>query len=214
LLVAAFLVAICWARERPYLLVGWLWFLGTLVPVIGLIQVGGFSMADRYFYLPLIGVLVLAIWGAEELTRRWRYQVPALSVAGGAAMVLCLALTRQQIGYWRDSETLWGHALAVTENNALAHYNFGTFLDKKRQTDDAIGQYQEAIRLNPGYIEAHNGLGNTLLKKGEIDEAIHQFQEAIRLKPGFADVHYNLGIASTGQAKPMRRSVNTSKPSA
>jgi len=191
------LSVLLWMQRRrfPYLLVGWLWFLGTLIPVIGLVQVGGQAMADRYTYLPSLGVLVLAVWGAYELARGWRYQVLALSVAGGAAIVLCLALTRQQLGHWKDSETLFRHALAVTENNPVAHKVLGAALDKKGQTDEAIGQYQEAIRLKPGYADAHCNLGVALGKKGQTDEAISQYQETIRLKPDHVEAHYNLGNA-------------------
>ena len=185
-----------WApRKRPYLAAGWLWYVVTLLPVIGLIQVGDFSRADRFTYVPLIGVFLALTWGAYELTRRWRYQVLALSVAGGAAIVLCLALTRQQLGYWQDSETLFRHALEVTENNYLAHNNLGVALDKKGQIDEAIRQYQEAIRLKPDYADAHNNLGVALDKKGQTDEAIRQYQEALRLKPDYAEAHNNLGIA-------------------
>ena len=108
-------------RRYPFLLMGWLWFCGTLVPVIELVQAGGQAMADRFTYVPSLGVLILAIWGVYELTRRWQYHVVALSVAGCAAIILCLGLTRQQLGYWQDSETLFRHALEVTENNYLAH---------------------------------------------------------------------------------------------
>ena len=128
-------------RRYPFLLMGWLWFCGTLVPVIGLVQSGEQAMADRFTYVPSLGVLILAIWGAYELTRRWRYHVIALSVAGSAAIVLCMALTRQQLGYWQDSETLFRHALEVTENNYLAHNNLGDALIKKGQIDEAISQY-------------------------------------------------------------------------
>ena len=115
------LSVLVWVQRRryPYLLIGWLWYCGTLVPVSQVIQTGAHAMADRWTYLPSLGVLILTVWGAYELTRRWRYQALALSVAGGAAIVLCLALTRQQIGYWRDSEALFRHALEVTENNYL-----------------------------------------------------------------------------------------------
>jgi len=182
-------------RRSPFLLMGWLWFVGTLVPVIGLVQVGGQAMADRYSYLPSQGVLVCAVWGAYELTRRWRYHVIALSLAGSAAIVLCMVLTRQQLGYWKNSETLFRHALDVTQNNYLAHDNLGTALSEKGQIDEAIRQYQEAIRLNPDYDPAHNNLGMALGEKGQINEAIGQFQEAIRLKPDDAEPHINLGIA-------------------
>jgi tetratricopeptide (TPR) repeat protein len=179
----------------PFLLMGWLWFCGTLVPVIGLVQVGGQAMADRYTYIPSLGVLILTIWGAYELTRPWQHRMIMLSVAGGAAIVLCLGLTRQQLGYWQDSETLFRHALAVTENNYLAYNNLGVALDKQDQTDEAIRQYQEAIRLKPGYAEAHNNLGVVLDKQDQTDEAIRQYQEAIRLEPDYANAHNNLGFA-------------------
>jgi protein O-mannosyl-transferase len=186
-----------WMRRPryPYLLMGWLWFLGALVPVIGLVQVGEQAMADRYTYLPSLGVLVIGVWGACELSRRWRYQVLALSVAGGAAILLCLVLMWQQIGYWQDGETLFRHALEVTENNSMAHDSLGIALDKKGQTDEAIRQYQAALRLKPGYADAHNNLGAALEKKGQSDEAIRQYQEALRLEPDDALAHNNLGAA-------------------
>jgi protein O-mannosyl-transferase len=186
-----------WAQRRrsPFLLMGWLWFVGTLLPVIGLVQVGDQALADRYTYLPSLGVLILAVWGTAELTRDWQHRAPALSVAGSVAVMVCLALTRQQIAYWQNSETLFGRALEVTENNYLAHNNLGNALHKKGQRDEAIAHYQEAIRLNPGFALAHDNLGNALDEKGEADEAIRHFQEAIRLKPDYAEAHYNLGNA-------------------
>jgi tetratricopeptide (TPR) repeat protein len=182
-------------RRYPFLLIGWLWFVGTLVPVIGLVQAGAQAMADRYTYIPSLGVLVFAIWGAYELTRRWHYGVIALSVAGGAAIVLCLSLTRQQLEHWQDTETLFRHAIAVTENNHLAHKVLGAALDMQGRTEEAIQQFQEAIRLKPGYADAHNSLGAALAKKGQIDEAIRQYQEAIRLRRDHAEAHNNLGVA-------------------
>ena len=242
------ITALVWAgrRRHPYLLVGWLWYCGTLVPVSQLVQTGGHAIADRYTYLPSLGALILLIWGACELVqgktegRRQktedrgqttddsdtrhatrdtqhvsptRLQSPIASrksqillwVAGGAAILLCLALTRQQIGYWRDSEALFQHALEVTENNALAHNNLGAALGKKGQTDEAIREYLEALRLKPGYAQAHNNLGAALARQGQIDEAIAQYLEAVRLDPNYGQAHFDFGIAlerkgQTGEA--------------
>jgi len=181
-------------RRYPFLLVGWLWYCGTLVPVIGLVQSGEQAMADRFTYVPALGVMLQVSWGALELTRRWRSRAIALSVAGSVAIVICIGLTRQQLGYWRDSETLWRHALEVTKGNYFAHRTLGDALVKKNEMDDAISQYEEAIRLQPGDASAHDGLGTALAVKGQTDDAVNQFKEAIRLQPDYTDPHYNLGV--------------------
>jgi len=182
-------------RRCPFLLMGWLWFCGTLVPVIELVQSGSQAMADRFTYVPSLGVLIIVVWGAYELTRRWRYHELALSVAGCAAIFLCIGLTRQQLGYWQDSEALFRHTLEVTGNNYLAHNHLGMALNSKGQIDEAISQYREAIRLKPNDAICHNNLGTALGSKGQTDEAISQYQEAIRLNPDYAGIHNNLGAA-------------------
>jgi protein O-mannosyl-transferase len=182
-------------RRYPFLLMGWLWYCGTLVPVIGLVQAGWVAMADRFTYVPSLGMLILTIWGTYGLTRHWRYQTVVSSVAACMAIVTFFALTRLQLAYWKDSGTLFRHALEVTENNYIAHNSLGLVLDKQGQHDEAISQYLEVIRLKPDYVEAHNNLGIALDEKGQPDAAIHQFQEAIRLKPNHANAQYNLGIA-------------------
>jgi tetratricopeptide (TPR) repeat protein len=191
------LSSLVWVQRRrlPYLLVGWLWFVGTLVPVIGLVQVGAQAMADRYTYLPSLGVLILAVWGAHELTGSWRYQVRALWVAGGVAVVVCPLLTREQITYWKDSEALFRHALEVTQNNPLAHNGLGVALDEKGQIDEAIRQLQEALRLGPDNADVHYNLGVAFFQQGRTAEAIRQFQETVRLRPNHAEAHNNLGTA-------------------
>jgi protein O-mannosyl-transferase len=195
LLVGITVMCVAARRRHPFMLMGWLWFVGTLVPVIELVQSGDQAMADRFTYIPSIGVLIMLIWGAHELTRHWRYQEKGLWVVGGAAVILCLGLTQRQLGYWRDSETLFRHALAVTENNYLAHNNLGDTLLKQGRIDEASRQFQEALRLKPDYADAQDNLGVVLATKGQIDEAIRQFQEALRLKPDYARACNNLGTA-------------------
>ena len=228
LVVGAFIAVLWLGRRRPYLLVGWCWFWGALIPVIGLTRGWGSFMADRFTYLPSIGLMILPVWGAYELIQGKaaggvereereerqerqergsvghalarstlhapRFTLILLSVAGGAAIVLCLALTRQQIGNWRDSEALFRHAIEVTENNDRAYNCLGVALDQKGHLDDAIRQFQEAIRLEPDHPIAHYNLGIALEKKGQTEEAIRQFQEAVRLNPRYVEAHYNLGI--------------------
>jgi Tfp pilus assembly protein PilF len=192
-------------RRYPFLLVGWLWFVGTLVPVIGFVQVGGQAMADRYTYIPSLGVLALTIWGVYELARGWRHHVIALSFVGSAAIVLCIGLTRQQLGYWKDSETLFRHTLEVTQDNYISHNNLGGALFNKGQTNEAMIQFQEAIRLKLDNSDVHNKLGIALLNKGQTDDAIKQFREVVRLKPDDGEARNNFGVAlfkkgQTGEA--------------
>jgi tetratricopeptide (TPR) repeat protein len=188
-------------RRYPFMLTGWLWFCGMLVPVIGLVQVGEQSMADRYTYLPSIGVLILVVWSAHELTSRWRHQRIILLAAGLTVVVLCIKLTQRQLGYWRDEEMLFRHALTVTQDNYLAYKALGDALFNKGQIDEAIDQYNEAIQLKPYFVNAYYTLGIALLKEGRTDAAIRQFQEAIRFKPAFADAHNALGSAWLGKGR-------------
>jgi tetratricopeptide (TPR) repeat protein len=201
LLVAASLIALWTARTRPYLAFGWGWYLVTLLPVIGLLQVGHQSHADRYTYVPLIGIFALLVWGAHDLTRRLRYQPLLLSALALVLALPCIALTRRQLGYWKDMETLTRHALAVTENNDAAQNVLGVVLFKKGQIDEAIREFQTTIRLNPRHAQAHYNLGVALVRKGQVDEAIRCYQEAIRLMPEYSEAHNNLGSAlgSKGQ---------------
>jgi protein O-mannosyl-transferase len=151
----------------------------TLLPVIGLIQIGSHAHADRYTYVPLIGVFVALAWGAHEFTRHWPHQPLILSLAGGAVVLLCVVLARQQVGYWKENETLFQHALAVTQDNDLAHSNLGTALARQNRLDEAVAHLQEALRLIPNYPGFQNNLGTALAKQGRLDEAIPHLREAV-----------------------------------
>ena len=181
-------------RRYPFLLMGWLWFVGTLVPVIGLVQVGDQAMADRYAYIPSLGLLIAVVWGACELTGGWRSRAIVLSLTGSAAIILCAALTRQQLGYWKDSETLFRHALAVAGNSYTANSNLGDALAKQGRLDEAISCYRETLRLEPDSPKSQYNLGVVVAAKGLPDEAINYYREAIRLKPDYAEALYNLGV--------------------
>jgi tetratricopeptide (TPR) repeat protein len=176
------------------LLTGWLWFCGTLVPAIGLVQVGEQSMADRYTYLPSLGIHILAIWGAYELAWRKAWLLTSMSACGVAAIVGCLFLTRQQLSYWQDTESLFRHAVEVTEDNYVAHNNLGSALNDKGRPAEAVHEFQEAIRLKPDFALAHYNLGNVYGVIGNVDGAILQLEEAIRLEPDRASfAHCELG---------------------
>jgi Flp pilus assembly protein TadD len=195
-LLAGLTAAVVWcAWRRRYPAFGWIWYLLTLLPVIGLVQVGNQSHADRYTYVPLIGIFVVVTWGACELAGNRRLARLVLPTAAVAVLALCLVLTRRQVGYWRDSETLFRHALAVTQDNEVAHNNLGTALMRRRQPEEAITHFKEAVTLAPQYALAYGNLGAALFGLGRMDESIRYSAEAVRLRPGFAGAHRNLGAA-------------------
>ncbi len=192
-----------WLKRQRYLflLVGWFWFVGTLVPVIGLVQVGAQAMADRYAYVPSVGLLLLLVWGVPELSRHWRQPAIGLSLAGSAALLLCAITTRQQLAYWQNGVTLFRHALKLTADNDTARNNLGVALFKAKQTNAAISEFQAAIHFNPACVEAHESLGHILGQQGETAAAISQYQAAIRLKPASMEARENFGnfLAQHGQ---------------
>jgi tetratricopeptide (TPR) repeat protein len=188
-------------RRHHYLAVGWLWYIGTLVPVIGLVQVGTQSMADRYTYVPSIGIFIMVAWGAAELLRNWKYRKPALAITASAILLVLLIHTRIQVRYWRNSISLYEHTLAVTENNSVMHFNLGHAYQSQNNLDQAVKHYLEAIRLRPKDPEAHNNLATIFLQQNRIDEAIAYFRKAVEIKPAYADAYYNLGRTLQSQGK-------------
>jgi protein O-mannosyl-transferase len=192
LLTALCVAAVALRKKFPFAFTGWFWFAGMLVPVIGLVQVGEQAMADRYVYLPQIGLYLLLAWLIADLTLRWRHR---LLILGSLAAVVLAALTlraRNQTSDWQNSETLWTHTLACTSNNLVAHYNYGNALLQKGDVNDAITQYQDALNIDPHDAVARNNLGTAMLKNGQVDEAINQYREAIQNDPGYILAHINL----------------------
>jgi Flp pilus assembly protein TadD len=192
-----------WRRLCPYLLVGWLWYLVMLIPVIGLVQIAGQARADRYTYLPQIGLYLALTWGAAKLGAGWRFRRPVL---GGLAAVVVAALGAGsfiQTSYWHDSETLWAHTLACTTNNAIAHYNFGMTILPKARVEEALAHFQKAVKIDPNYARAHVSLGAAFFQQGRVDEAITHFQKALTMEitPDPSAVYYDLGIALLQQGR-------------
>jgi tetratricopeptide (TPR) repeat protein len=194
-------VVIYMARRRRYLAVGWLWYLGTLVPVIGLVQVGVQAMADRYTYLPSIGFFIMVAWCADELFARWQYRKVVLGTSVIVVLVVLLMCTRRQVRYWQNDFTLFGHTLAVTENNFIMQNNYGNSLLEDDQFEEAIAYFDEALRINPGYAKALKNKGRALLELGDIDEAIECFTGVLHIRGDWPEVYHNLGLAYAEQDK-------------
>jgi tetratricopeptide (TPR) repeat protein len=195
-----------WRRRYPFLLTGWLWYLGMLVPMIGIIQVGSQVRADRYTYLPQIGLYLLVAWSAMALFDHWPRSRVVL--AGAASLVITALITRSyfQTSYWQDTETLWKHAAATTSNNYIASNNLAQFLFQSGRFDEAIAECQRALKIKPDFAAAHNNLGAALVKNqrddngarrqnGAVDEAIAHYRRALQINPDFAQAHGNLGTA-------------------
>jgi len=189
-------------RARPYLIVGWLWYLGSLIPVIGLIQVGNQAMADRYTYIPLIGLFIMVAWGIPDLFERWRYRQIVLWMSAGLLFSALTVCTWLQVRHWKDSISLFRHALNVTADNYLAHNNLGTALIDDGRHTEAVQHYSEALRIKPKYPLAHYNLGNTKAEQGKHEEAIEHYTEAVRLAPGYAKAHNNLANMLLYQRRP------------
>jgi tetratricopeptide (TPR) repeat protein len=194
LIASAILLSIRTLKKYPYIAVGLFWYLGTLVPVIGLVQVGGQAMADRYTYIPLIGLFIIIVWGASDLFKKWKYHKIFFGVSASIILTALTVCTFYQLKYWQNGITLFEHAVKATENNYAAQNNLGTALGPV-DLDKAIFHYKETLKINPGYALALFNLGNVLEKKGNIDEAIEHYEEALRIKPGYAEAQNNLGIA-------------------
>jgi len=183
------------AVHHPWLIMGWLWFLGTLGPVIGMVQVGAQAMADRYTYVPLIGIFIIIAWGIPE--RILDYPRGKMIVITGCLVSLLLLslLSWRQTGYWQNSLILYRHALAATTDNHVIHNNFGIALSVRGRIDEAIDQYRQTLLIRPDYKKAHNNLGFALAEKGKFDAAIRHYTRSVQIDPSSDDVYNNLGNA-------------------
>jgi protein O-mannosyl-transferase len=186
--------AFVYSRKRPYLLTGWLWYLGMLVPVIGLVQVGLQARADRYMYLPLVGLTLPIVWLAADWLESRPALRPAFAAMTGVVLVAFAAGAWRQVGYWKDSRTLFEHTLAVTERNYIIQNNLGVVLARAGDEKGAMYHYVQAITANPDYAEAKGNVGNSLLRTGAPAAARPILEEAIKLKPDFAMAQLDLGI--------------------
>jgi tetratricopeptide (TPR) repeat protein len=211
-LVGVSLLVIYLRRTKPYLITGWFWYLGMLVPVIGLVQVGEQAHADRYTYLPQIGLYILIAWSVGDLllesTSRARRAL--VGIAAAIIIVSLSARARGQTSYWKNSETLWNHTLAVTSDNDVAHNNLGFVFLRRGELDKAILEFQAALDIRSRSTQTHynlgaaliqNNMGNAFARKQLLDEAIDHLQEAVRLRPDYADAYFNLGTVLFQQGR-------------
>ncbi len=205
LLLAVSAIALWQRRRRPWLAVGWYWYVGTLVPVIGIVQAGMQTMADRYTYVPLVGLFIILAWGGWELANAWKAPRLAPRVAA-AALAVCAALTSHQLTFWKDSEALFTRMIAVTPNNYMAHYNLGNFYSAHGKIDAAVANYQAAIQEEPNYADAHNNLGGILLDQKRYDEALPHYLAAVRTNPEY--LHYFNLANALADAASARRDTN------
>ena len=192
-LLAATAGAVLIGRKHRYVAVGWLWYVGTLVPVIGLVQVGYQASADRYTYIPTIGLTIMLAWGAAELVRRLR--VPAVWLAAPVLLVLALLAwtTRVQVGHWRDTFTLCGHTISVTEKNYMMYANLGVAHVRKGELEQAVANLRKSVEARPDFDHGHYNLAVTLSRQGRTDEAARHYRRVLEITPDYATAHYNLG---------------------
>ncbi len=198
-------VAVALRRSRPYALAGWCWYLGVLVPAIGLVQVGLQAMADRYTYLPSIGIFVMVCWGACDLSRNWPGRAALLASAGGVVLAACGWAAREQIGCWKNSGTLFAHALAVDPDNWVAHSGYGTYLRDQGQLEAARKECQRAVELCPTSGREHALLGSVLSMEGKVEATIAEYREALRLQPNAPEVLNNLAWILASNPNPQLR---------
>jgi protein O-mannosyl-transferase len=198
-------------QQRPWLLAGWLWFLGMLVPVIGIVRVGEQAYADRYMYLPIIGVIVMVVWGGAELLGRFDLTGYGKKATAAVVIAACALLTWTQTGYWKDSYSLYSRELAVTKGNWHAHFGLGNVLASRQNYDEAIHHYYAVLNAKPLSVDTHNNLGASLRSLGRSQEALEHFLQAVKINPNYLNAYYNLALAlaDLGDTEAARRYLQT-----
>ena len=194
-------VALWVAQRCRYVLVGWLWYLGTLVPVIGLVQVGEQAMADRYTYVPLIGLFIVVVWGFADLVKGWRSRRWVVSVSAAVMVLALMAGSWLQVAHWKNSVRLFKHALDATTNNYVAHYTLGNALALQGHLTGSVSHYNKALQIHPNFAEAHNNLGNALALQGNLTGAISHYNKALQINPDHAEAHRNLAVGLDRQGR-------------
>jgi len=210
-LVAITVFALRRARSHPYLAVGWFWYLGTLVPVIGLVQVGAQASADRYTYVPMVGLTIMLGWGAADLVKRHSGLTRPIVALAAAAGIACVLLTRSQLSYWKDSESLFRHAIDVTSDNYIAHNNLANYYLVHKRNQEAAVQIDAALRIKPAYPDAHVNLAYLLKQAGRYDESEREYQAALSLQPANPEAHSGYGalLVAEGRAADALREFST-----
>jgi Tfp pilus assembly protein PilF len=212
MLVIGLSVAAVWLGRRfPFVFTGWFWFVGTLIPVIGLVQVGNQSMADRYTYVPLIGIFIVVAWGWNEICANRHLPGPVAGILAAILLVACGLRTRDQISHWQNSGTLFSHAIAVTKDNHIAYNNLGTYLFSQGQVTEAMDCYTKSLQINPDNPEALYNLGNAFAKAGNLDGAMDSYRRALQIAPTRADVLNNLGTMLVNQKQYAEAMANFEK---
>jgi Tfp pilus assembly protein PilF len=201
LLVVMTVLVIRVGWKRPYYMVGWFWYLGTLVPVMGLVQVGVQAMADRFTYLPLIGLFIMIAYGVPDLLTGWRYRRVVLITSASLVLLILMITTRSQVKLWQNSITVFNHTLQVTKDNSIIHNNLGVTLARQGKDQEAIFHYKKALEITSNYADAHYNLGSLLARQGKEQEAVTQFIETLRIKPDYAQAHNHLGLILAKQGK-------------
>jgi tetratricopeptide (TPR) repeat protein len=206
--IVFFLVLAVWSgfvivrfHKQPYLAAGWFWYMVTLVPVIGLVQAGIQAMADRYTYLPSIGIFIILAWSVVEFSAKWRYQKILMGILSGLAAIAMVVGTRTQLTYWKDSITLFKHTLAVTHDNYMIHHNLGWILTKQNKFDEAVEQFNKTLQIQPDFPEANISLAAILIIRNQFDKAMALLQTALKMKPDDAAIHFNMGLIFEARQK-------------